>query len=196
MNILGKGVKPVVFENNMKLPFYGTNVEDSYIDVDRIHAKVTKDGVAVAYGECTILLLFSYMNNKKEKFFIAQSKNIMFSEKVDCTLPSDKNLETLDAQATFEPQIICERTPGSGYIWSIEIKGELTVVIRGSGQYQPPVKENEIPSDKTTVMPLNSLNLSASEILEMDTDSLSDLIKSKNEEQTKEENNSSEQDKS
>lgn len=187
MNIIGKGVKPVVFENNMKLPFYGTNVEDSYIDVDRIHAKVTKDGAAVAYGKCTILLLFSYMNNRREKFFIAQSKNIMFSEKVNCTMPSDSNYESLDAQAAFEPQIICKRAPGSGYIWNIEIKGELSIVIRGSSQFESNVNENEFFSDKTTVMPLNSLNMSPDEILNMDSDSLNNLIKSK--EDTKEDNN-------
>lgn len=177
MNFLGKGVKPVVFENNVKLPFYGTNIEDSYIDVDRIHAKVTADGAVAAYGECTLLLLFSYMNTRREKFFIAQSKNIIFSEKVDCSLPSNQNYDLLAAQAAFEPSVACKRSPGSGYVWNIEVKGEISVMVSGS-----PLSEIKSFHGETTVMPLNSLNLSPEEVLKMDAGSLSGLLKNKKDE--------------
>lgn len=196
MDILGRGVKPVVFENNMKLPFYGTNIEDSCIDVDRIHAKVTNDGDVVAYGECTILLLFSYINSRREKFFIAQSKNIMFSEKVDCPLPTHDNFDLLSAQAAFEPTVSCKRSPGSGYVWNIEIKGEITAAVNGGAQNLSPLETGKKFSGETTVMPLNSLNISPSEILNMDTDSLNDLIKNNGVQKPNNNSNSSEKEKS
>jgi hypothetical protein len=178
MNILGKGSKPVVYKNNIRLQFYGTTVDDCQIAVDHIYTKVMPDGVAVVYGHCTAFLLYSYLDNSGMAVHTADSKSVKFCESIICNIPESTNIELLYPQATFEPHISYNRAVSNAYTWDIEIEGEFDVVIYGDKDVvqSTPFKKSSNFTENATVMRLNKLGLPADQLLDMDTDSINRLM--------------------
>jgi hypothetical protein len=177
---IGKGSKPVVYNSNIRMQYYGTNLEDSCVELDNIYPKVVSKGNVVVFGQITVYLLFSYIDAKKEKKFIAESKKLLFSELVTCHISESANLEFAEAKVSFNPIISCRQTSGSGYTWEYQVEGEFDVNIIGNElPSNTNSEENFIDStESTTVMQLGHLGLPANEILEMDSDSLTTLIRS------------------
>lgn len=178
MNVLGKGSKPVTYKSNIRLQFYGTEVDDCCGNVDHIYVKLTEDGTAAVYGDYTYFLLFNYKDKSGQIFRSTDSKSINFSEFINCPLEIKVDAGPLQPKASFQPHINFRRSPANAYTWEIEIEGELEVTVCGekNGSEDFSFKNEYNSANNTTVMPLNNLGIPINQLLEMDTASINKLV--------------------
>jgi hypothetical protein len=171
LDTVSKGSKPVVYKSNMRLKFFSAAIEDSRITIPHIFTKITDDGVVV-FGEYTIFLLFSYLDNQRHKAYITESQSVKFNETVSCHLPAAVDGSSFETQTMFDPQISCVRAASNA--WSIEVKGEFDVFVYGDKEVD--VTDSEGHGDSTTVVRLEGNNLTTNELLDMDTASIEKLL--------------------
>ena len=130
---LGSRSKVYLAHEDVRTPYYGSTVTSVEPRVLALTAKLLPNGEVVVFGEYEVYLLFTYNDGDKHISCFLETVRKEFCEVLDGGAVELKGFaqQNVGIDLTFRPQAECALMKKSGYLWRVEITGNICATLKG-----------------------------------------------------------------